>query len=870
MAKIVGSPFGALLRQYRRAANLTQEGLAERARISARSISDLERGLSRMPHPDTILALAQALSLSGTQHTEFLAAARSHPHASVLPMELPPLPVMFSPLVGREREEAALLHLLQRDASRFLTLTGPVGVGKTRLAFQVAHTAQKYFADGVVFIFLEAIREPRLVLSAIAQTLKLQEKRQKDVFQILVTTLRDRHLLLVLDNCEQVLEAAEPLLELLTACPLLTMLTTSRARWRVRGEQTFPLAPLPVPSLPFSGPPEQCAQYGALSLFLQCVRAIQPDFHLMPAQVPIVAELCARLDGLPLALELAASRFPLFSPLQFLERMGRKTGPGVLQMVAGHLSNGPKRHQSLRVAIDWSYELLDEAEQRLFRSLCIFEGSISLEAMQAVCLQDGEEENALLERLETLLAQNLVHRIIQDETRLRVLETVRAYGLERLAAAGEERKLRAAYASFILALVKREARRLTGAEHLQALTQLSKERDHLHAVLRWLQDQHELEQSLQLAGELWRYWFLQGALSEGRNWFDRLLAQEEQEHKVQALTLARACYGSGVLAAEQGDYECALALGKRCSQVAEQFGEDLLQAQALNLQGNIAKYQGTFALAAQCFERSLALFRLLQQETNVAVCLNNLATLAQERGDYSQARQLQEESLAIKRSQGNQRGIAVALMNLGDIARDEGQLADAHRWAEESLRLFQALSDEKGCALALNNLGEVACLQGDYELADTCIQDSLKLSREMGDHWAMAVAFHSAARVAWARREKEKAQRYYLQSLQIYMEEQSQSGMVECLEGLLMLFFSSEPHLSAQLVGLTSRWRTRTETPLPPVDAPNFEQARVALWAILGEERFTQLFSDGQAASLVEKAFALSDKFSSLETTDPF
>ncbi len=863
MPNIAGSSLGSLLRQYRRASNLTQEGLAERARISARSVSDLERGLSRMPHPDTMLALAQALSLSDAQRTEFLAAARSQPEVSVSPMELPPLPVALAPLVAREREEAALFHLLQRDATRFVTLTGPAGVGKTRLAFQVAQTAREYFTDGVVFIFLEAIREPQLVLSTIAQALKLQEKRQKDLLQALVTALRDRHLLLVLDNCEQVLESAEAVLELLTSCPLLKILTTSRARWRVRGEQIFPLAPLSVPTLPFSGPPEQCEQYGSVSLFLQYVRAIQPDFHLITGQVSVVAELCARLDGLPLAIELAASRFPLFSPPQFLERMGSKTGPGVLQMLTGRLANGPERHQSLCMAMGWSYELLNKVEQRLFRSLCVFEGSISLAAILAICVQDGVEENILLAGLETLLAQSLMHRTVQDETRFQVLETVRAYGLEQLVIEEEEPKLRAAYASYMLMLAKRETQRLAGAEHMQGLAQLGKEMDSVRAVLRWSQDHHELEQGLRLAGELWRYWFFQGAFSEGRDWFERLFVQEEQEHGVQALTLARACYGAGVLAAEQGDYERALELGKKCSGVAEQLGEHLLQAQALNLQGNIAKYQGTFALAAQCFERSLALFRSLQQTTSVAVCLNNLATLAQERGDYRQARRLQEESLAIKRSQGNQRGIAVALTNLGDIARDEGHLADAHRWTEESLSIFKLLGDEKGIAMTLNNLGEVACLQGDYELAKTCIQDSLKISSGIGYHWEMAVALSSAAHLAWTCGERDNAQSFYLQSLQLSIEEQSQSGMIECLEGLLILSVNSEPELSARLAGLTSSWRSQTETPLPPIDAPVLEQATRSLQTILGEEAFAQIFSDGQAASLASEAFALSEKSSS-------
>lgn len=556
---------------------------------------------------------------------------------------------------------------------------------------------------------------------------------------------------------------------------------------------------------------------------------------------------------MPLAIELAAARFPLFSPRQFLERLVDVTGAGALQMLTGPLAQGAKRHQSLRTAMRWSYELLNETEQRLFRHLCVFAGSISLEAILAVCADADEEESVLLDALETLLAQNLLHRIAQEETRFHLLETVRAYGLVQLATAGEEPKLRAAHANYMLKLAKREVQRLTGAEQIEALAQLSKETDNFRAALRWCQDHQELEQGLQLAGTLWRFWFRQGALSEGRDWLERLLAQEEQGNGIQLLTQARARHGAGVLAAEQGDYARALELGEQCARAAESLGEQQLQAQALNLQGNVAKYQGAFAQAARYFESSLALFRVLQEHANVAIVLNNLATLAQERGDYEHARALQKESLALKRSQGNQRGIAVALMNLGDIARDEGQLAEARTRTEESLRIFEQLSDEKGCALALNNLGEAAFLQGDYELATTCIQDSLLRSERLGDRWTMAVALHNVGLLAWARGDRDAAHRAYQQSLQVYAGERSHLGMVECLEGLISLYVTNDPMLGARLYGLTSAWRTFTETPLPPVDVAALEQAVASLRVVLGEDRFVEALASGQAMPLEEE-----------------
>jgi len=849
----VKSPFGALLKHYRRAANLTQEGLAERAGISARSISDLERGLSRMPHPDTVHFLAQALSLSETQRAEFLGTAHTQYATPGSPLELPPLPAMLSPVIAREREEAALCHLLQRDTLRFLTLTGPAGVGKTRLALQVAQTAQAYFTDGVMFVSLEAIREAQLVLPAIVQALGLQEKSQPDALHTLVAALQNRHLLLILDNCEQILEAAGPLVELLTRCLFLKMLTTSRTRWHVRGEQVFPLAPLSVPDLTLPEQPEMFEHYGSVALFLHCVRAIQPDFYLTASQVPVVAELCVRLDGLPLAIELAAARFPLFSPTQLLERMGSVSGPGVLHMLTGRQADRPGRHQSLRAAMSWSYTLLQTREQQLFRRLSVFAANASLEAILAIGADAGGDESAVLESLETLLAQNLVQRIAQDETRFRLLETVRAYGLEQLAVSGEEQQVREVYANHMLKLAQREIQRLVGPEQVNAFTRLQKEMDNFRSLLRWFLEHQEFEQGLQLAGTLWRFWFLQGALSEGRDWLERLLAGGEQSAGLQKFTQAGAYYGAGVLAAEQGDYARAFALGEHCAQIARLLDEHKLQAEALNLLGNTAKYQGAFAQAISYFEESLVLFRGLNIQINVAVMLNNLATLAQERGDYGQARRLQEESLAIKRSQGNQRGIAVALMNLGDIARDEGQLAEARLRAEESLRIFEQLSDEKGCALALNNLGEAALLQGDYELAKTCMQNSLQYSRQIEDHWAMAVTLYNTGRLAEIHGEKLEAQNAYMQSFQMYLHEQNEPGMIECLEGMLILYATTDALWSARLYGLTSTWRTDTTTPLPPVDKRPLEQAVASLRAIAGEEQFLQAFAVGQATPLAEQ-----------------
>ncbi len=536
MQKLSNHSFGVLLKQYRRHTNLTQEALAERAGISARSISDLERGLSRAPHPDTITYLAQALGLSGQARAAFVAAAHPQHATDMFLLNLPALPVALSALLGREREEAALLHLLTREHVRLLTLTGPAGVGKTRLAIQVAQASRKLFAAGVVFLSLATIREPQQMVVALASALGVQEGNQQQLLPTLLSALGERSLLLVLDTCEQVPGVAATLLELLTSCPQLKILATSRTRWRVRGEQIFQLEPLAVPDLNRPWTPEELERSPAVALFLERVRAMQPDFQPVAGQVQALAQICARLDGLPLAIELAATRFPLLSPQQFLKRLGESAHPTALQVVSGHLADSPERHHSLRAALAWSYDLLAEAEQQLLRRLSVFVGGASLEALLEVCASEDQDESSLLASLELLLMHNLVQRPQQESLRFRLLETTREYGLEQLAAAGETTLFSERYASYLLTLVERETQRLGGPEHASAFEHLTGELENLRAALRWLQTRDDLERALRMASALDAFWLYREAISEGRDWLERLLNKAEGPADVQPAT----------------------------------------------------------------------------------------------------------------------------------------------------------------------------------------------------------------------------------------------------------------------------------------------------------------------------------------------
>lgn len=846
--------FGARLKSYRLRAGLTQEELAEQASLSVRALSDLERGVRRMPRQDTLALLAEALHLSAEERVHLLASVPRHrgsarPVREVEGAATPfPWPVPLTRLIGREREESGAAHLLRQEEVRLLTLTGPAGVGKTRLALQLAESLAEVFVDGVRVASLAPIQESGLVLSALAELLDVREVGSQPLLDRLKLVLHHQQCLLVLDNFEQVLAAAPLLVELLGACPQVKALVTSRARLQVRGEYELVVPPLALPDPGHLPTLSDLNQYGAVALFVARARTVQSTFALTEALAPLVAELCVRLDGLPLAIELAAARLKLLPLPTLLAQLEDR-----LTLLTGGARDLPERQQTMRQAIGWSYALLSEVSQQLFRRLSVFAGSWTLTAASQVCSVGDEPASPLLEEVATLVDQSLVQPVAvpgDEEPRFQLLETLRAYGLEQLEQAGEVEALRGRHARYLLALAEREQERLLGPEQASALARLSQEMDNLRATLRWLQDHDDLEHGLQLAGALWQFWLRRGALSEGRAWLETLLARGKHSGKVLALTEAHACYGAGALAAEQGDYARALALAQHCVFLAEQGGNERLQARALNLQGNVSKFQGQFALAARLYEAGLSLFRTLHEQASVAILLNNLATLAQEHGDYARARALQEESLAIKRSQGDQRGIAVALTNLGDTARKEGHLDEAHARAEESLALFDQLADEKSIAIVLNNLGQAAFLQGAYEQAAAYIQQSLTRAERIGAEWVRAVALHTKGQLAAARGERAEAESAYYQSWQLYARERSHLGMVECLEGLIALYAATDPERGARLYGLTTTWRARMETPLPPVDVPALEQAVAAMRATLGKEAFTAVMTAGQALSL--------------------
>ena len=640
------------------------------------------------------------------------------------------LPVSRTRFVGREKEVAAAKELLQRQDVRLVTVTGPGGIGKTRLAVEVASGLIERFPGGIHFVPLSPLSDPDLIASVIVQTLGIREAGGQSPLEILKENLQDslrEPRLLLLDNFEHLVQAAPTVAELLVMGPNLKILVTSRAALHVYGEHEFPVPPLALPDPRPMPSVEVLSQYPAVALFVQRAVAAKPDFELNRENAPAVTEICARLDGLPLAIELAAARVKVLSPSSMLTRLASR-----LQLLTGGARDLPLRQQTLRAAMDWSYDLLNAAEQKLFRRLSVFVGGCNLEGVEAVCDTKGDLDLDLLDGMASMVDKSLVQQVEQakGESRFVMLETVREYALEKLEVSGEEALTKRAHAAYCLVLAE-EATEQSGAEGAEWLERFAFEHDNFRAGLEWLTDTGDAEWGLRLGAALFHFWETRDYLTEGRARLGKLLklAGAAAATKVRA----RALFAAGVLAGGQRDYASADALVGESLDITRQLHDKQGVAVSLNALAVVAKGRGDVAGAHSLFEESLAVWKELGDLKAVARSLSNLANVVTLQGDYARALSLYGECLSIFRGLGDRTGVAWSLNHQGDVARDQGDTLAARTLYEQGLAIFRELGDSWGIAGTLVDLGTLAREQQDCPEAHTLYRESLRVFQKL-DH----------------------------------------------------------------------------------------------------------------------------------------
>jgi non-specific serine/threonine protein kinase len=763
------------------------------------------------------------------------------------------LPETLTSFIGRERE---LAHIKQRlPTSRLLTLTGTGGIGKTRLAQQAAAEVLDAYSDGVWFVDLAPLSDATLVPSAVALVLGVKAPPAEPLADALCKQLKTREMLLVLDNCEHVLDGCARLVgPLLRETTHIAILATSRQSLQLAAESTYAVPPLPLPGLKSAA--EDIARSEAAQLFVERARQYRPRFDLKDGRARAVAEICVRLDGMPLALELAAARLATLAVEEIVRLLDQR-----FRLLTSGDRDRP-RHQTLRAMLDWSYDLLDDAEKKLFMRLSVFAGGWTLEAANQVCSGTPITNDELVYVLIGLIEQSLV-AAEEDGDRYRMLETVRQYARDRLQESGEEEQWRERHLAYFLALAVQAEGRLRGGDQKTWLDRLEAEHDNTRGALAWsLTESGDMASGLRLAGAFWTFWLVRGFLTEGRDWFSKLLAVPTGTQAVQGESRAKALEGAGTLARQQGDYVAAQGMFEESLAIRRKLGEHHGLGSVLNSLGTLTYLRGDYQAARALYAESLTIRRMLGDPSGIAACLHSLGNLAFLKGDYANARDLHEESLGIERELGNQRGIATSLQSLSMTLDELGDHAAARALCNEGLAIQRRLGDRPGIGNSLNHLGNVASEQGDFSTAQRVYEEALAIQRELGDRELIAATLDNLSLVAAEQGNLAAARSLGKESLAIRWALNDRRAIASSLEGLAYTFASKGPVKAAHIWASAARIREEVGCPLPPRDRARSDRRIAAARAAMGDDAaFDCAWQKGRAMPLDRAVeFALDDR----------
>jgi predicted ATPase/class 3 adenylate cyclase/DNA-binding XRE family transcriptional regulator len=770
----------------------------------------------------------------------------THPHN---------LPIQPTPFIGREQAVSSVLQTLMRPEVRLLTLTGPGGVGKTRLALQVAAEASEHFVDGTWFVPLAPLRAADLVLSTIGQTLELEVVGGQAPLEQVKQALGEKSTLLLLDNFEHVAEAAVLVAELLAACPQLTILVTSREPLHLLAEHEFAVPELALPDLQHLPDLPALSQYEAVALFIERARAVKPDFAVTNANAPAVAEICARLDGLPLAIELAAVRSKLLSPHELLARLGQS-----LQLLTSSTRDVPVRQRTLRSAIQWSYDLLGEQEQHLFRWLSVFRGGCTLLAVESVAAMLGDDLVSPLDRIASLLDKSLLRQTAQEteKPRLLMLETIREFALEYLAASGERAAARQAHASYYLALAEEAAPALKGPQHAAWVHRLARDYDNLRATMQWTLEQvgsrpEGIELALKVRDSLTEFWNVRGLYMEAWTFLEPVaIASEDAAPALRA----RALRAAAEYTPDQNLRRCA-ALWQECLEIYQELGDKRGIADALSSLALIERQMGgPYAAAAGRLEERLALAREFGDKEDIASALFSHADALGFLGEFRRARLLFEESLALRRELGNKRGAAWSLYGLAMwlfIEHDPADQLSARDRLEESLALSQQSGDKTLLGLCAWLNGWMALYQGDLDTAEAQLEQSLRLWRETNEVWRAVWAHALLGRAATQHGDLARARALHQESLQEAGTFADHFLIAFCLDGLAETLAREGHHTwAARTWGAAESYLDRSGVPRTLYKIVNYETNIADLRARMGEPTFAAAWDEGQSLTLAQ------------------